>query len=191
MKFLLETERLILRQFKESDLEYFLAYRNDPEVAKYQGWETPYPREKAIEFVDHMRTAEPLQSQWLQVAIELRSTQEMIGDVAFFIKREDERQVYIGYSLARRFWRRGYSFEAVSRLLVYLFAELHFHRVIAECDVDNISSWKLLEKLSFRREAHFVENIFYKGAYSSEYVYALLRSEWMAHHLSEQKLQAS
>ena len=51
MTFFLETERLFLRQFKDSDLEFFLEYRNDPEVAKYQGWDVPYAREKAIKFV--------------------------------------------------------------------------------------------------------------------------------------------
>jgi RimJ/RimL family protein N-acetyltransferase len=50
--------------------------------------------------------------------------------------------------------------------------------VIAECDVDNIASWSLLDKLGFRREAHLVENIFFKGKYGSEYHYALLRREW-------------
>ena len=60
----LETERLILRQFKESDLEAFLAYRNDPEVARYQGWKTPYPREKPLLFVQNMTTAIPARSRW-------------------------------------------------------------------------------------------------------------------------------
>ena len=188
MSFLLETERLYLRQLKESDLDVFLSYRNDPDVAKYQGWEIPYPREKAMHFIEQMGSAAPQDSQWLQIAVELKSTQEMIGDVAFFIKREDERQASIGYSLARPFWGKGFAFEAVSRLLVYLFDELELHRVVAECDVENNASWKLLEKLSFRREAHLVENLFFKGAYCSEYHYAMLASEWKAHHLSEQEI---
>jgi RimJ/RimL family protein N-acetyltransferase len=178
MKFLLETERLLLRQFNDSDLDAFLAYRNDPEVARYQGWDIPYPREKAIEFIERMQTASPIQSKWLQFAIELKSTQGIIGDVAFFIMRNDERQALIGYSLARPCWGNGYAQEAVSRLLTFLFDELNLHRIVAECDVENHSSWKLLEKLGFRREAHLVENIFFKRAYGSEYHYAILSREW-------------
>jgi len=180
MRLLLETERLFLRQFKESDLEAFLAYRNDPEVARYQGWEIPYPREKALEFIERMQTARPMQSKWLQIAIELKSTHETIGDVAFFIMRNDERQALIGYSLARPCWGNGYASEAASRLLTFLFDELKLHRVVAECDVKNQPSWKLLERLGFRREAHLVENIFFKGTYGSEYHYAMLSREWMA-----------
>ena len=47
----LHTTRLILRNFIDSDLESFLAYRNDPVVAKYQGWGIPYSREKGEAFI--------------------------------------------------------------------------------------------------------------------------------------------
>lgn len=178
MKLRFETERLLLRQFSRSDLETFLAYRNDPEVAKYQSWDVPYPREKAIEFIQKMSITIPFHSSWLQLAVELKSTGKMIGDVAFFITRDDERQAMIGYSLARPFWGHGYAAEAVSRLVAYLFGELKLHRISAECDVENVPSWRLLERLGFRREAHLIENIFFKGAYGSEYHYAMLRREW-------------
>lgn len=80
----LESPRLILRSFQDSDLESFLAYRNDPEVAKYQSWNVPYPRENGIQFVDLMKMISPTsQGEWYQVAVELKSTREMIGDVAF------------------------------------------------------------------------------------------------------------
>jgi RimJ/RimL family protein N-acetyltransferase len=182
MKLHFETERLLLRQFNRSDLETFLAYRNDPAVARYQSWEVPYPREKAIEFVQKMSIATPAQSSGLQLAVELKSTRAMIGDVAFFIQRDDDRQAMIGYSLARPFWRNGYATEAVSRLIAYLFDEMKLHRISAECDVENISSWRLLEKLGFRREAHLIENIYFKGAYGSEYHYAMLLREWKKQH---------
>ena len=160
MKLPWETDRLILRSFKDSDLEPFLAYRNDPDVARYQSWEVPYPRDRAIRFIQETQAVDIASRRWLQIAIELKSSYQMIGDVAFSIKPEDPRQAVIGYSLARPYWRTGYAFEAVSRLLVFLFGELDLHRVVAECDVENVGSWKLLEKLGFRREAHLVENLF-------------------------------
>jgi RimJ/RimL family protein N-acetyltransferase len=178
MTFHRESEQLILRQFRKTDTESFLAYRNDPEVARYQGWSVPYPRESAVEFIQKMSVAVPIQGKWMQVALELKSSGDMIGDVAFFIKHTDERQALIGYSLARPYWGNGYASEAVACLVGYLFDELNLHRVIAECDVENLPSWKLLEKLGFRREAHLVENIFFKGAYGSEYHYGMLAREW-------------
>ena len=179
MSLYLESPRLILRPFRDSDLETFLAYRNDPEVAKYQSWDVPYPRENGIQFVNFMKAANSdSQGVWYQVAIELKSTREMIGDVAFCTMVYDEQQALMGYSLARSHWHQGYAFEAISALLKYLFEERGLHRVIAECDVDNSASWKLLERLGFRREAHLVENVYFKGKYGSEYHYALLAREW-------------
>lgn len=186
MKLRMETNRLLLRQFHRSDLETFYAYRNDPDVAKYQSWEVPYPRTKAVKFVREMSVAVPGHSDWLQLALELKSTGAMIGDVGFFIKREDEQQAMIGYSLARSYWGNGYAAEAVFRLLAYLFGELKLHRISAECDVENVASWRLLEKLGFRREAYLVENLYFKGTYGSEYHYAMLLREWMQYHSSRQ-----
>ncbi len=66
------------------------------------------------------------------------------------------------------------------RLLDYLFCELALHRVTATCDALNDASAKLLERVGMRREGHFIENIWFKGAWGSEYNYALLQREWMA-----------
>lgn len=178
---LLNTQRLIIRNFKDSDLESFLAYRNDPEVAKYQGWGTPYPREKGLRFLEEMKQLEtPKVGQWLQVAIELKETGEMIGDLGIRVKKEDPRQVIVGFTIASTHWRKGYTFEAMTCLLEYLFKELNMHRVSADCDVENIASYRILEKLGFRREAHFVESYLTDGVYASEYHYGLLQREWHA-----------
>ena len=180
VSFPLETERLIIRHFVNSDLESFLSYRNNPEVARHQGWNVPYPREKGLELITEMKDSlfEMEPGRWFQVALELKSSGDMIGDIAFHIKKDDHRQAYVGYTLARRFWRQGFAAEAVCRLLDYLFSELDLHRIIAEVDVENVPSWRMLEKLGFRREAHFVENVWLKGEYASEYHYAMLKREW-------------
>lgn len=173
-----QTERLIIRPFRDSDLEPFLAYRNDPEIARYQSWNVPYPRESALEFIAEMKDAQFAPDEWLQLALEVRETGQMIGDVAIQCMISDPRQVCLGYSLARAHWGQGYAGEAVRAVLDLLFGELNLHRVVAECDVENAASWRLLERLGFRREAHLVENIFFKGAYGSEYHYAILQREW-------------
>ena len=175
--FLLETERLVLRQFREEDLEAFLAYRNEPQVAKYQGWDIPYPREKALEFIEEMKAkSHTVTDDWFQAAIALNVSGEAIGDCAFCIKSEENLAV-IGYSLASAHWGHGYATEALRRLLGYLFEERGVHRVIADTDAENVASWKTLERLGFRREAHFVESLWFKGNWASEYHYAMLERE--------------
>ena len=178
MKFNLKTDRLRIRHFQDSDLESFLAYRNDPDVARYQGWDVPYPREKALEFVEEMKAKDPVvQGEWFQAAIEEIGTGEMIGDAAYYHKKDDP-QAYIGYTIARSYWRKGYGMEAIQRLLAYLFDELDLHRIIAITDVENTPSFNLLDCLGFRREGHFLENLMFKGNWASEYYYGMLRREW-------------
>ncbi len=172
------TPRLLIRHFRESDLESFLAYRNDPEVARYQGWSLPYSRESALAFLVEMKDKQPAPGEWLQLALELSSTGESIGDLAFHLMKSDPRQAYLGYTLSRAHWGYGYASEAVRALLDHLFRELNLHRIVAECDADNTASQNLLERLGFRREAHLVENVFFKGQYGSEYHYAILQREW-------------
>jgi len=177
--FLLETDRLLLRRFTNADLESFLAYRNDPDVARWQGWSVPYPREKAMEFIEEMKNRDANEiGNWLQIAIVTKTENEFIGDAAFFIKKDDGRQAFIGCTIAQKYWRHGYGIEATRRLLAYLFHERNMHRVIAETDVENVASVNTLERLGFRREAHLIENIWFKGAWGSEYHYAMLEREW-------------
>lgn len=179
MTFPLETERLWLRQFQVSDLEEFHAYRSDPRVAQYQGWDVPYDRETAQAFIEEMVNARPgIPGKWFQAAIELKTSQALVGDCAFHIVANDTRQAYIGFTVGAPHWRKGYAEEACRRLLEYLFGELNLHRVVAECDVMNTASFSLLERLGFRREAHLLENIWFKGAWGSEYHYAMLEREW-------------
>lgn len=175
---LLETPRLWLRRFQTGDEAPFLAYRNDPEIARYQSWESFSP-EEATEFIaeqQSLQLGEP--GKWFQFAIELKETASLIGDCAFKVNEDDSRQAEIGFTLARAFQGKGYAAEAVERVLLYGFAELSLHRIIAITDCENISSVALLERLGMRREAHFIQNIWFKGKWGDEYLYALLRDEW-------------
>jgi RimJ/RimL family protein N-acetyltransferase len=176
----LETPRLLLRPFQDSDLEPFAAYRSDPEVARYQGWDAPYSLDQAAEFIAGMKRAQPATgSEWYQFAIEHRPGAGLIGDCAFHLLAGDPHQAEIGITLARPYQRQGCAAEAITRLLDYLFRDLDLHRVVASCDVDNLASARLLERVGMRREGHFIENIWFKGAWGSEYLYALLQRDWM------------
>lgn len=177
---LAQTERLLLRSFNRHDIEPFFAYRNDPVVARYQGWDIPFPLERATEFMIAMETATPgVPGEWYQVAFEEKATGTVIGDCAFET-RPSGIQAQIGYTLARPYQQQGYGSEGVSGLLEYLFVTLNMHRVSAYCDTRNEPSWRLLHKLGFRLEGHYVDNYRDQGAWASEYQYAMLQREWEA-----------
>lgn len=174
-----ETPHLILRAFRPEDAAAFSAYRSEPEVARFQGWSAPYSLEQAQEFVTEMMQAVPgTPGQWYQIAMEEKASGQVIGDVAFHIEANSPQQAILGITLAGSAQGKGYATEAMQRLLQFLFEDLELHRVSAYIDVDNPASYQLVERLGFRREGHFIENTWFKGAWGSEYFYALLAREW-------------
>jgi RimJ/RimL family protein N-acetyltransferase len=175
----IESERLVLRRFNESDLAPFMAYRNDPEVAKYQSWDY-CDKQEAMAFIREMESARPgVPGEWFQFAIESKETGTLAGDCALRVDEHEPYRAEIGFTLAREHQRKGLASEAVSRLLDYAFNALGLHRVIAIADCKNAPSTALLERLNMRREGHFLENIWFKGGWADEYLYAVLKDEWL------------
>jgi RimJ/RimL family protein N-acetyltransferase len=174
-----ETTRLRLRHFMDSDLTLFMAYRNDPEVARYQGWEE-ISEPEARAFIQEQKEVQPgVPGQWFQIAVELKETGMLVGDCALKIEEHDEHQAEIGYTLSRAYQGRGIASEAVSCVLEYAFVTLGLHRVIAITDCENVASVALLERLGLRREGHFRQNVWFKGKWGDEYLYAMLQEEWL------------
>ena len=119
---------------------------------------------------------------WLQLAVCLKEGQ-LIGDVGIHFL-EDE-QMEIGYTLSPDYQGRGYAIEAVQAVVEYLFSALKKHRVTASVDPDNGPSIKLLEKMGFRKEAHFIKSFRMNGQWFDDYVYAMLEEEWQTKQLNQ------
>ena len=176
----LETARLRLRHFKDSDLIPFMGYRNDPGVARYQSWEGISEAE-ARTFIQEQKEIQPgVPGRGFQVAIELKETGVLIGDCYFTVNELDDRQAEIGFTLSRNYQGQGFATEAVSYFLNYVFLTFNLHRIIAITDCENTASVALLERLGMRREGHFLQNIWFKGKWADEYLYAILEKEWQS-----------
>jgi RimJ/RimL family protein N-acetyltransferase len=174
----IESERLILRRFEDSDVAPFVAYRNDPEVARYQSWDS-FDEGEAIAFIREMKSEQPgVPGEWFQFAVEPKKG-GLVGDCALQVDGREPYRAEIGFTLAREHQGKGFASEAVSRLLDYAFDDLGLHRVFAIADCRNKPSWALLERVGMRREGHFLENVWFKGGWSDEYLYAVLKDEWL------------
>lgn len=177
----LRTERLVLRRFRPEDARSLAAYRSDPEVARYQSWDTPFDEQQAARFIEGLAGAHPdIPGEWFQIAVVDAPAGAHLGDVAFRSDAVDPRLATIGVTLAPAAQGRGLATEALTGLLSYLFARRGKHRVTADCDARNRASTALLERLGMRREAHHVESEWWKGEWTDTYVYALLAREWRA-----------
>lgn len=176
----LESERLLLRRFTEADLRPFLAYLNDPLVARYQTWES-YTEQQAKEVIEEQKNLDPgVPGKWFTFAAESKEGGSLVGHIA--LKMQDHQQAEIGFTFSRAYQGKGLAFEAAARVLGYVFTELKLHRVTAVTDCENERSVALLRRLGMRREGHFIKNIWFKGRWGDEYLYAILREEWLREH---------
>jgi RimJ/RimL family protein N-acetyltransferase len=175
----IESQRLRIRRFKHSDLAPFMAYRNDPEVARYQSWDSCNEQE-ATAFIRELESARPgVPGRWFQFAVVSKESGALIGDCALRVDGHEPYRAEVGFTLAREHQGKGFASEAVSRLLDYAFDALGLHRVFAIADCRNAPSVALLERLGVRREGHFLENSWVKGGWADEYLYAVLKDEWL------------
>jgi RimJ/RimL family protein N-acetyltransferase len=102
----------------------------------------------------------------------------VIGDVGIHFLGPENNQVEIGYTLDKRYRGHGYMTEALSEIIDYLVHSLNKHRIIASIDPINLDSMRLVERLGFRKEAHFKESLFFHGKWVDDVIYAILAKEW-------------
>jgi [ribosomal protein S5]-alanine N-acetyltransferase len=174
----IQTERLKIRHIDLADLSDFHLYRSNPEITKYQGFDV-MTIEQAQEFIiDNSTMHFGKAGEWVQYGIENSETSQLIGDCAIKLDSYDTRIAEIGITISHLEQKKGYAKEVMLGILSFLFENKEIHRVLEIVDAENIASINLLKSLGFRQEGHFVENIFFKGKWGSEFQYAMLRREW-------------
>ena len=147
-----ETERLILRRFREADLADLYAYLSNPRVVAFEPYE-PMTLEQVRENLAWRISTEEM------IAVELKATGKLIGNV--YLGRREFDALELGYVFDDRYWHRGYARESCERLIKLAFAS-GVHRIYAECDPENAASWGLLERLGFTREGRLRQNVFFR-----------------------------
>ena len=177
-KLTIKTNQLIIRNLQLEDLENFHRYRCNPEVTQYQGFDVMDENECETFIKSQLDKYFGKKGEWVQYGIIQLSTQQLIGDCAIKLQENDPRIAEIGITISHLKQKKGFAKEAMLGILSFLFDEKNLHRVQEIVDVENIASIKLLESIGFRKEGHFIENIFFKGRWGSEFQYAMLHSEW-------------
>jgi RimJ/RimL family protein N-acetyltransferase len=176
----LETERLILRNLRESDLDDFHIYRSNPEICKFQGFDV-FTIEDSRAFIESQKNAKfGVPGEWMQVGFEYKVNKRLIGDLALKPEAVEPRTIEIGVTLNLEYRKKEFAVEAFTRIFEYLFSETETHRVFGLLDVENAGSLRLLENLNFRREGEFKKSYWDKkmNEWRDEYLYALLKEDW-------------
>ncbi|MGW2866003.1 GNAT family N-acetyltransferase [Streptomyces sp. NPDC001205] len=168
----IETPRLRLRRFRPDDAAALAAYRSDPDIARYQIWESPLTPAGAAAVVERYMDQEPDEPGWFQYAIELHDRPGLVGDLG--VDLDDNRlQAELGITLSPALHHQGYATEALTAIAASLFGQ-GLHRLSAECDARNTASARMLERVGFQREGLRPEYTWNRGEWSDAQLYGLL-----------------
>lgn len=173
----IETERLYLREFRESDVAALLAYLTEPRVNCFKS-ERLSTLEEAGKYIDKRKT------EGLSLAISLKENDELIGDVFAAKDKEDADTYGIGWHINQQFEGKGYAFEAAKGFLDYLFSKGGARRIYGYVEEDNVRSRTLCARLGMRCEGcmvdfiSFVKNPDGTPKYENTCIYAILKKEW-------------
>ena len=166
----IETENLILRNFKptdENDLCEYMLQRVNAEFEAYPDF-TPHKAKEEIAF--RSKSDEFF-------AIELKNVHKVIGNI--YLGKRDFNTRELGYVLNEDYQKNGYGSEASKAMIDFAFMR-GVHRIYAECAPQNVPSWKVMERVGLKREAFFEKNVSFHSddngdpIYWDTYVYAAL-----------------
>ena len=149
----LETERLVIRPYRDDDASALHEVFGSPEVMKW----TPSPpskdvaetRERLGRTMAFTARQPPGMGLW---ALELKQSTEFLGQVGLFPVEGKGPEVEVAYELAPRVWGRGYATEAARVLIAYGFGELALRRIVALILPDNARSRNVASKCGMTLE---------------------------------------
>ncbi|MDA7427501.1 GNAT family N-acetyltransferase [Primorskyibacter aestuariivivens] len=168
-------ERVVLRRMAEGDLDRFLAYRSDPEVARYQSWEV-MDRDRARGFLAHCAVVTPLlrPGHWVQIAVASSHDDRLLGDMGLFLS-EDGTLAELGITLSRDAQGQGRAIEAMRLACDLVFGHTQAQRILGIADIRNAASLTLLQRAGFTFTHE--ESSEQDGQPITERFYALRRSD--------------
>lgn len=155
-------------------LDYF-EYMSLESTAEHEDFE-PYSMDECKKAISARLNDD---SFWV---VELKECRKVIGDICY--RKGDYDTFEIAYDFNEKFGKMGHATEACKTLIEHIFMALNGRRLYVGCNEDNIASWRLLERLGLRREAHCIEDVSFKNdadgnpIYVNSFFYALLKKEW-------------
>jgi [ribosomal protein S5]-alanine N-acetyltransferase len=175
-----QTERLILREFREEDWEAVHEYGSNPETVKYMpfGPNTVQMTRDFLKTVLDNQKAQPRLS--FDFALINKIDNKLIGSCRIKIANAGYKEGELGYILNRQYWNQGYMSEAAGKVMAFGFEQLGLHRIYAACNHDNTGSYRVMEKNGMRREGLFRECELIKGVWCDFLLYSILDHEWRA-----------
>jgi [ribosomal protein S5]-alanine N-acetyltransferase len=148
----LETERLILRQFNnEDDIDFFHNVTSDEEVAKFMRWGAHKSVQDSREILD-MWISGYDNNESYNWAVELKQSRNVIGYISLINIDNSNENCEVGFCIGKLWWNKGLVTEAFSEIINFAFKSVGFERLTGRHHVDNIASGKVMENCGLKYE---------------------------------------
>jgi len=170
------TKRLLIRNFAEDDYNDLYEYLSDEETYKFEPG-----KPITIENAKNLCNERLKNNKFLAVQLK----HKVIGHVYFDqIKPRKLLTWEVGFIFNKKYQGKGYAAESLTAIIEYGFKNKNIHKIIAHCNPQNVSSWKLLERIKMKREGKLRKNIYFnkdrKGnsIWLDTYEYGLLKNDF-------------
>lgn len=170
---IIKTDRYYLDKLDVLDATQIFKLRSDPKVLKYLGREPAESIDAAKEWIILVENSY-IEKKGINWAIREQKNGELIGTIGFWKLMPERFRAEIGYSLLAEYHGQGIMTECCKSVIRFAFETIKLHSIQAEIDPYNDVSRKLLEKLHFRKEAHFTEDFYFREQFSDSAIYSLL-----------------
>lgn len=148
----IETERLILRKYKEEDAsDMYNNWASDTEVTKHLSWSAHSSCEVSKQLIGMWINGYNNKEHY-HWAIEFKGTGEVIGNIDLLQINNKDENCEIGYCISKDFWNKGITTEAFSAVIKFAFKEVGFERITGRHHVDNVASGRVMEKCNLKYE---------------------------------------
>jgi ribosomal-protein-alanine N-acetyltransferase len=175
------SDRLIIRDLSIDDLENHHELISDNTVMKYlQDIKTNNINESKENLMKAINNIESNNRKYYFFVIEDKIINKFIGEIGYTKIKNTPfgKLVRMGYFIKQKYWNKGYTTEAVKRVIEYAFNENNVYRIGIGCNKENIYSEKKKKKCGFIKEAEFKECVFHDGKLKDRVEYRLLKKEW-------------
>lgn len=150
MNIILETQRLYLREFINSDGFHFYYLNNDPEVIKHTGNKAFQSLDEANNFIENY--SDYSQNGFGRWAVCLKETDEFLGWCGL---KQEKEVIDLGFRFYKKHWNKGFATEAAKACVNYGFLKLKLPKIIGRVYVQNTASIRVLKKCNFKFEKRF------------------------------------
>lgn len=171
-----ETERMILRRLDMDDLEEYFCFASDPLVSERTLWDRHESTEDTRVFLEKVQRSfvEKIAYRW---AVIYKPERRLIGRIGFIHLDEIHSCAEIGYAISSRYWGKGITTEALKEVVKYGYSHMNINRIEGKCNIDNLSSARIMKKVGMKEEGILREKFQIKGEFVDQIQFGMIRKD--------------